>query len=300
MDFKGLFKRLIFLPVWLMALLLVACVPLLVLVFLKGFDTHPLGYFVYVLSFYTLAVWCVFLSVTLPKKYKSIKNALLAHRLTSRLITDAVFRARLSLYTSFFLNLLFVAVNVVLGAVLRTAWFYIFAVYYAVLATMRAIILRYIVKNEIGVSLLTEWKIQRVCAYILTLTTLSLSSAVLMIIYQDKGFDYPGLLIYVVATYTFYMLTVAIVDIVKYRKHNSPTLNCSKIIALVSALVSMIMLETAMLGSFGVDTPIEAKRSMIVATGAGIGAAVLCLSVYMIVHSSIEIRKLTQEKTNND
>ena len=58
---------------------------------------------------------------------------------------------------------------------------------------------------------------------------LSLSGAVLMILYQHRGYDYPGMMIYVMALYTFYALTMSIVDIVKYQALFYPELTHSAV-----------------------------------------------------------------------
>ena len=117
-----------------------------------------------------------------------------------------------------------------------------------------------------------------------------------MMMYQNKGFTYAGMLIYVMAAYSFYHITVAIVDFVKYRKHKSPVMNSIKMIKLAAALVSMLSLETAMLSSFGAEMDALEKRIFIAATGAGICVIVLGLSSYMIVKSTNEINRI---KENN-
>ena len=119
---------------------------------------------------------------------------------------------------------------------------------------------------------------------------LVLSGAVLMMVFFDKGFQYQGILIYVIALYTFYVTITAIIDMVKFRKYKSPILSTSKIIKMASALFSMLFLETAMFAQFGADTSAEVKRIMIMATGAGISVAVVSMAVYMIVQTTKEIK----------
>ena len=121
---------------------------------------------------------------------------------------------------------------------------------------------------------------------------LVLSGAVLMMVFFDKGFQYQGILIYVIALYTFYVTITAIIDMVKFRKYKSPILSTSKIIKMASALFSMLFLETAMFAQFGADTSAEVKRIMIMATGAGISVTVVSMAVYMIVQTSKEIKKI--------
>ena len=113
-----------------------------------------------------------------------------------------------------------------------------------------------------------------------------------MMVFFDKGFQYQGILIYVIALYTFYVTITAIIDMVKFRKYKSPILSTSKIIKMASALFSMLFLETAMFAQFGADTSAEVKRIMIMATGAGISVAVVSMAVYMIVQTTKEIKNI--------
>lgn len=110
-----------------------------------------------------------------------------------------------------------------------------------------------------------------------------------MMVYYNRGFQYQGFLIYVMAMYTFYTTVTAIIDLIKYRKYRSPIMFISKIIKLASSLFSMLFLETAMFSQFGQNTSAETKQIMIMATGAGICVVVVGMSIYMIVRSSNEI-----------
>ena len=115
-----------------------------------------------------------------------------------------------------------------------------------------------------------------------------------MMVYFNRGFQYQGFLIYVMAMYTFYITTTAIIDMVKYRKYNSPVMSISKIIKLASALFSMLFLETAMFSQFGEENSLEMQRVMIMATGAGISVIVVAMAVYIIIRSTKEIKKLEE------
>lgn len=130
------------------------------------------------------------------------------------------------------------------------------------------------------------------CSCILLLLNFVLTGAVLMILYQNKGFEYHGVLIYVMAGYTFYITTHAIIDLVKYRKYQSPVMTTSKVIALSAALVSMLSLETAMFSQFGGDMAPENRWLMIALTGAGVSIVVIVMSVYMIARTAKEIKEI--------
>ncbi|MBQ7335162.1 MAG: hypothetical protein IJW92_01645 [Clostridia bacterium] len=296
MDWKKIWNRMIYPPLWLMILLIPICTAALVAVFLLNLSEHPVAYVIYVLSFYTLSVVTVFCVKVLPGYYRSIRKKVYDHPLGNRYMTDVVFRTHVSLYGSFAINLLYVAMKVTYGIIYSTAWFMLFAVYYAIMAIMRFVLVRNVQKNGIGSHLIGELRSSLVCAVILLAVNAVLSGAVLMMVYSNRGFEYQGMLIYVMAAYTFYITTVAIVNIVKYRKYNSPILSMTKVISLASALISMLALETAMLSQFGGDTTPEFRRMMIIATGAGISATIVLMSGYVIVRNTLEIRKLKENR----
>lgn len=193
------------------------------------------------------------------------------------------FKSNVGLYRSLAINLIYVVVNAVSGYIYRTYWFVIFAIYYAIIAMMRYLLVRYTVKNQIGKNYFEELKRARLCACILMTVNLALSAAVLMMVFGDREFQYQGFLIYVIALYTFYITVTAVTDMIKYRKYKSPILSVTKVIKMTSALFYMLFLETAMFAQFGADTSQEVKQLMIMLTGAGISITVISMAIYMIV-----------------
>lgn len=291
MDWKKTGKKLLFPPVWMMLILSLISGVLLTLIFIKGMEAHILAYVVYVLAFYTLTVVTTFCVMVLPKQYGRFKKRIYENPLGNRFLTDRVFRTKVSLSVSLAISLLYVGINLWSWHMLKSYWFMILAVYYGIMAVMRFLLVRYVRIQKIGTSILGEWKRARICAYILLLVNLSLSGAVLMILYQSKGYDYPGILIYVMALYTFYSTTHAIVEIIRYRTMGSPVMSTAKIVSLSAALVSMLNLETAMFAQFGGDMSQENQHIFIILTGAGVSVVVVFLSVMMIIQATKAIRR---------
>ena len=290
MDWKKHGKKLLFPSAWLMVLLVIVSAVALTLIFIKGMEQTIPAYIVYVLSFYTLTVVTIFCVMVLPKQYNAIKQKIYDNPVGNRYLTDRVFRTNITLSVSFVISMVYVGVNLWSWHMLGSYWFMVLAVYYVIMAVMRFLLIRYVRIQKIGTDILSEWKRSRICAYILLLINLSLSGAVLMILYQHKGYDYPGILIYVMALYTFYSTTHAIVDIVKYRKLGSPIMSTAKIVSLSAALVSMLNLETAMFAQFGAEMTVEHQHIFIILTGAGVSITVVTLSVILIVKATKAIR----------
>ncbi len=300
MDWKKIGKKLLFPPIWVLIILTVLSAAALVFIFVKGLEEMLISYAVYVLAFYTLSVICVFLGMVLPGQYKEIKQKIYDNPVGHRYMTDMIFRTHISLYTSLAVNLLYVSVNVLSFVLYRSMWFVVLAVYYMILSVMRFLLVRYVRKNGIGQNRLGELKNTRLCSSILLTVNFVLSGAVLMILYQNRGFEYHGVLIYVMAAYTFYMTTHAIVDLIKYRKYHSPVMTTTKVIALSAALVSMLSLETAMFSQFGQDMTPENKWLMVALTGAGVSITVVTMSAYMIISANREIKKLKEKGDTYD
>ena len=291
MDWKKIGKKLLFPPLWLTVILVIVSAVVLTLIFVKGMEESIPAYIAYVLAFYTLTVVTIFCAMVLPKRYSTIKQKLYDNPLGNRFLTDRVFRTNVSLSVSFAISMLYVGINLWSWHMLGSYWFMVLAVYYVIMAIMRFLLVRYVRTQKIGTNILGEWKRSRICAYILLLINLSLSGAVLMILYQHRGYDYPGVMIYVMALYTFYALTMSIVDIVKYGKMGSPIMSTAKIVSLSAALVSMLNLETAMFAQFGADMAVEHQRIFIILTGAGVSITVVTLSVILIVNATKAIRR---------
>ena len=297
-NWKEIGKKLLFPPIWIIVILTLLCTLALVSIFVKGWELTLIAYVGYVISFYTLVVLCIACWKVLPGYYKVTKNKLHENKYINRYMTDAVFKTNVGLYRSLGINLIYVVVNAISAYVYETNWFGVFAVYYAIIAVMRFLLVCYVKKNKIGENYLGELKRARVCAYILMTVNLALSGAILMMVSFDRGFQYQGFLIYVIALYTFYITIAVIIDMVKYRKYNSPIMSITKVIKMTAAMFSMLFLETAMFAQFGADTSEEVKRIMIIATGAGICVVVVFMAIYMIVKTSKEIKQVRSKEYN--
>lgn len=292
MDWKKMGKKLLFPPIWAMVLLTIFSTAALVFVFLKELSQHPIAYVIYVIAFYTITVLCIFFRMVLPKRYRELKQKVYKHPMGNRYMTDIEFKNQVSLYCSLGVNLLYIGTNAWSAWFYRTVWFGILAAYYMILAVMRFLLVRYINKNKLGEKRLMELRRSRLCAVILTTINLVLPGAVLMILFQNRRFEYHGVLIYVMAMYTFYVTVTAIRDLIKYRKYNNPILSTSKVIKMAAALVSMLSLETAMFSQFGGEMSLRNQRIMIALTGAGISVTVIVMAVYIITHTTKEIKEM--------
>lgn len=218
----------------------------------------------------------------------------LAHRIPwlHRYLTDAHVRMHVSLYLSLGINMLYAVMKLIMDAYYRSVWFGTLGVYYALLTAMRFMLLRYVRRNVPGRALASELKHFRLCGAVLIPMTIALSGVVILVIDRNEGFQYAGYLIYVAAMYAFYKVISAVVNLVKYRRYNSPVMSATKAVSLAAALVSVFALETAMLSQFGQERDLLFRRIMTSATGAAICAFILGMATVMIIHATRRLKML--------
>ncbi len=251
-------------------------------------EDEPIAYAAYVISAYTMTVLCV----RIPKLFKGVSALLHRNRTAHRFLTDVSFRMHASLYLSLGINLLYAIIKFLSGIYYHSIWFQAFGIYYTFLAAMRFLLLRHVKRNAFGKELVSEWKRYRLCGMILLPMSLVLSGVVVLAIERNEGFQYAGYLIYVVAMYAFYAVISAVTNLIRYRKYQSPVMSAAKAISLVSALVSLFSLETAMLSQFGDGSDPAFRRIMIATTSAGVCVIVLSMAVYMTVYAAKQINRL--------
>ena len=295
-KFKIIIKKILFLPPLptLFAALFGYGFVLAVAIF--NIEIYPVQIISYLFSAYALVVTITGFPhiISLAKR---IKNYISEHplmikfkntKLGAKYLNDLNFRTEISLYFGLFINLLYIGMNIFSGIRYRAVWFISLAFYYILLAVMRYMLLR---KRKSEHNLCNEWKRYRMCGIILLIMNQALAAIVIIIVKQNKGFNYSGLLIYAMAMYSFYSVITAIADIVKFRKHGSPIISAAKAIKFVAALVSMLSLTTAMITQFGNDD--ENFRKLMTGTvGGGVCTIVIIMAIFMIMRSNKHLKIL--------
>ena len=212
--------------------------------------------------------------------------------LVSRYLRENMFRAQAALYQGFLINILYAGIKMCSGILYRSVWFVTLAVYYILLAVMRFSLLSHVRQKEAaGNKKVMEWRRYRLCGVILLFMNVALTGIVILVVHQNSGFEYPGMLIYLMAMYAFYATIKAVWNVIKFRKYGSPVMSAAKVINLTAALVSMLSLETAMLSQFGAADDPAFRKVMTASTGAAISMIVLGMAVFMIARSTKELRR---------
>lgn len=215
----------------------------------------------------------------------------------NRFLREDMFRAEAALYQGLFINLLYAGIKMFSGIFYRSVWFVTLAVYYILLAVMRASLLHFVrAHGSAGENKSAGLKRYRLCGIILLFMNIALAGMVILVVHENSGFEYPGMLIYVMAMYAFYATIMAVWNVIKFRRYGSSVMSAAKVINLTAALVSMLSLETAMLTQFGAAEDPMFRQVMTASTGAGISILVLGMAVYMIVWSTRQLKRNEQER----
>lgn len=283
---KSCFQCILFPHPVLLFLLTPISVVLLIHSFLVCAPTDPISLLAYTLSFYVLLTVCLCIPNLINFFLRFKKNNKYVIRYTS----DVHLRVNLSLFRGFFFSASYAVFQLVLGIYHASVWFYSMACYYLLLAVMRLLLVRHTRSYAPGQSQELEWKKYRFCGICLLIMNCAVAIIIFYIVWQNRTFRHHEITTIAMAAYTFTSLTLAIINVIRYRKYKSPVYSASKIISLAAAAVSMLTLETAMITVFGAGESELFRRIMLSCTGAAVVFVIQGLAIYMIRNASQNLR----------
>ena len=173
MDWKKIGKALLFPHIAIMIVLVPISIVLLVASMVFIGTESPIAYISYVLSAYTLTVWCVKIPY-LIKFFKAFKDE---NKYARKWQDDTRLRVNVSLYGSFFWNIAYALFQLWLGFYHHTFWFYSLGAYYICLAVMRFFLLLHTRKYAPGEKMREELIKYRACGAVFLVMNLLLRSS---------------------------------------------------------------------------------------------------------------------------
>ncbi|MDD6799906.1 MAG: hypothetical protein PUE85_05785 [Firmicutes bacterium] len=293
MDRRKIGKAVLFPHIAILLVLLPVSTVLLVYSMAFEGTESVIAYVSYVLAAYTLTIWCVRIPFLIDFLRKFSKKNKFAHRW----LTDTHFRVNVSLYGSLLWNTAYAVFQLGLGFCHHSFWFFSLAGYYICLAVMRFFLVGYTSKHKPGEKMTEELVKYRACGIAFLLLNLSLSIMIFFMVYWNRTFKHHEITTIAMAAYTFVTFSAAVVNIVKYRKYNSPVYSASKAISLAASCVSMLTLESTMLTTFNDGSmDMTARRIMLGASGGVISVFIISMAVFMIAHGTKKLKLLQSEK----
>ena len=253
----------------------------------------PFAIVSYVLSAYTVFVWCL----RIPRLIAWVKGFIAKNKYTRLWQEDARLRVNVSLYGSLLFNTAYAVFQLALGVIHHTFWYYSLAVYYIFLAVMRFFLVRYTSRHKPAEHMEQELRRYRTCGVFLLIMNLALALIIFFMVYWNRTFIHHEITTIALAAYTFTSLAFAIANTLRYRRYNSPVYSASKAISLASAFVSMLTLESTMLTTFGDGSISLSQRRLFLGTSGGaISAFIIAMSIYMIVKGTKKLNQLKLPK----
>ncbi len=258
----------------------------LYLVFTRGLEETPLAYVSYLLSAYVLTAAIG----ALVRFCRPLWRRICAVPLAARWMSDDYFRVRVGLVCSFLIDLIYAGFRVVCALVYASFWDGALGFYYALLCAVRLYLLRRTPSSREHADYRRELRACRWAGVYLMVLNLALLWISVQIVQDGRGYHYPGTLIYAMAAYAFYGLTMAAINAFKHRKFRSPVLTAAKAVTLTCALVSIFSLETAMLSQFGGEARFQLLMTS--ATAAAVCTIVLLTAVFLVVSASRKLKEI--------
>ena len=297
MDWKKLGKALLYPKTVLMILLVPIAAALLVGSMVFVGTESAIAYVSYVLAAYTLAVWCM----KIPNVIRFFKRFKMENKYAQKWFNDTRLRVNVSLYGSFVWNAMYGVFQLWLGIYHRTFWFSSLGAYYICLGAMRFFLLRHTKKYAPGERMRTELIKYRACGWVFLVMNLALALIVFFMIYWNRTFRHHMITTIAMAAYTFTSFSMAIVNVVKYKKYNSPVFSASKAISFAAACVSMLTLTSTMLTTFSDGTmDVLTQKMMLGSVGIAVSGVVVTMAIYMIAQSTKKLKKINTEVQNGE
>ena len=257
----------------------------LIAVFCYGMTDHPLSYLSYCLAFYALVI-VVTNSIPLVQKGVSLYGKVKA---------TGVFRMSRMLVLSMAINLVYAGYNLISGILYRSVWLISNGVYYLVLSLIRLLLVRYAKKQSVlddpKEKAILGWKGFSVCGILMFLLNIAMAGIVAQMIWGGQGSTYPEIMVYTVATYTFYRLTTAIIRVVRSGHGGNPIQGAAQNISLTAAMMSLYSLQVTMLNVFGDGSGNDTLINSL--SGGTVCVMVVLGALGMAVHGSRQKKELT-------
>lgn len=285
---RKMLRKLLFPHPALVVLTAAAAAAALTWAFLDGAEGSPGVYGAYTLSAYGLTLMCV----RVPALVRGVRQLVREEPRIRRCMDDAGLRTRMALIPSVAANGGYALLQLGLGILNRSVWYYALSAYYGLLLLMRCTLLLKMGRSGLGKDLRGEYRLFLGCGGVLTVMNAALAVIVSYMVWQNRGFTHHPITTIAMAAYTFYTLTMAVINVVRCRRYNSPVLSASKAVSLAAALVSILSLETAMLNAFGSGDDRAFRQVMLGASGGVVCLAVLAMGLYMMVRAAKELGRL--------
>lgn len=275
-KWKTLILKLLFPNIFIFILFFIIGFGSVIYVFINDLSSSWFAYISYVLSAYALII-TVSRSVLLIRK---INKYLHNNKYTNRLLTDKVLKSNINLFSGTFFNMIYGIFKMIVGYLYKSIWFSSTGIYYLVLGFMKLSLTKHVIKKS---NLNIQNKQYRNIGILMFILNIAMVGLIILNIKKESNISYPDYVVITQAAYTFYILTFAIINIIKYRKNYTPIIEASKAINLVASIMSLFILQVALINQFGGDSLFKDVINTI--TGSVTSIITITVAVLMLIKS---------------
>lgn len=274
-KYKELGLKLLYPNIFLFILFFIVGFGSVIAVFILGLSTHFVAYITYVLSAYALVITvCRYIKLT-----KWINRKLHSNTHTNRLLTDKDLKNNINLFSGTVFNMFFGIFKFIIGLIYTSLWSGAVGLYYLILGFMKLFLARHVIKKSDVSIQIKQYRNTGVFMFLLNSVMVWM---IILMLRNGKSVNYPGFIIYAQAAYTFYILIIGIINAIKYRHNHKPLISASKAINLVGAIMSLFILQIAMVNEFG---NMQDMKILNILSASLTSILTICVAIYMIIKS---------------
>ncbi|MBQ8792137.1 MAG: hypothetical protein IJZ62_00760 [Clostridia bacterium] len=250
-------------------------------------------YLLYVLSAVMLTYFVYTIVILAPKIKNGTIRLLNKSKFMAKMLDNYGYRTIAFSIASFCFNLAYVIFVGVFSIITKSYWYFAMSMYYLALSIMKGIVFYYKWKkdNEEG-----QRKTYLFCGIMFIFLMIAFNGLIVLLYKTNMQVNYAGLMIYVVATYTFVRVSMAIYNIFKAKKQDDLYVQSIRNINLASALVSVVMMQVALIQAFSPENSTTIAHAL---TGGAVGILIFIIGVLMIVKSR-RYKKVKQEEKEDE
>ena len=226
-----------------------------------------------------------------------IKEFLYKYKYVEKYLTDDIFQTQTMLLASLAMNIAAATVKFVMGVWFGSKWLVTVSIYFLTLSAMRLLLLNRERKSKKLETpehkRLYDLKGYRACGYMVLFMNMIVGRMIVQMLVDNEGYDYPGLMLYLIGLFAIANFANAIYNVKKYWHIYNPMISAAKRLSFSTALVLLYTLQTSALARFG-NNHEQLRRLLNSISGAVVELVLFTMAILMIVRSNQEMHKLKE------
>ena len=228
---------------------------------------------------------------------KKIMDMLYKYKYVEKYLTDDIFQTQTMLLASLAMNIAAATFKFVMGVWFGSKWLVTVSIYFLTLSAMRLLLLNRERKSKKLETpehkRLYDLKGYRACGYMVLFMNMIVGRMIVQMLVDNEGYDYPGLMLYLIGLFAIANFANAIYNVKKYWHIYNPMISAAKRLSFSTALVLLYTLQTSALARFG-NNHEQLRRLLNSISGAVVELVLFTMAILMIVRSNQEMHKLKE------